>query len=721
MGFRELDIKSEYRSLIDDIISEFYIPALEKAVLYKRAVGFFSSTALIEVSKGICGLVKNGGRILLVASPLLQPEDVEAIKRGYEERTTVVERVLLQAITAPRNYFEEQRLNLLANLIAEGILDIKIAFTEGDGCVGIYHEKVGLLYDGEGNVIAFTGSMNETATAFMHNYETIDVYCSWTQDARRVKAKETAFNLLWDNCEPRVSVIEFPKIALEKLQSYKTGPLDLSLDEQEFPIRRQVVSVEGPCIPKEVTLHHYQIEAVEKWAQRGFKGIFDMATGTGKTYAALAAVARLYRHSEGKLAVFIVCPYQHLVEQWVEDIKLFNMKPIVGYSASKQRQWKNRLKDDVSSFNAGTKKHFCFVTTNATFSSPFVRSQVDRLEGNVLLVVDEAHNFGASHLSKALHAKIPYRLALSATIERYGDPEGTQKLYEYFGEKCIEYTLERAIREDKLTPYYYFPVPVYLDDEELDEYQALTREIGKHCRQDAKGNLKISERGKYLLIKRARLVAAAKEKISALEKTIMPYRTQSHLLVYCGAATMRDPGYKEGQIDDFERRQIDVVSDLLGNKLGMRVSHFTSAENAAEREVLKKAFAAGEMIQALIAIRCLDEGVNIPNIQTAFVLASSTNPKEYIQRRGRLLRKFHGKHYATIYDFITLPRRLETVPLMSREELGLEVGLIKRELARMRDFGELANNPAETDRLVSQIEEAYGLNKIGMGGDFDDI
>lgn len=720
MGFRELNIKSEYRSLIDNIVTDFYIPALERAVLYKRAVGFFSSTALIEMSRGICGLVRNGGRIMIIASPRLQQEDIEAIAKGYEERASVIQRAVLNAITEPRNHFEEKRLNLLANLIADGILDIKIAFTEASGNIGIYHEKMGLIYDREENIIAFTGSMNETSVAFMHNYETIDVYCSWTHDNARVRAKDTAFNLLWNNCEPNVSVIEFPKVASEKLQAYKTGPIDLKIDENEYLVNQHTFSHRNPCIPKRVSLYNYQIEAIEQWAKRGFRGIFNMATGTGKTYTALAAITKLYEHCNKQLAVLIVCPYQHLVEQWVEDIELFNMKPIVGYSTSKQRNWKTRLRDEVNSFNLGVRNHFCFVTTNATFSSEFVQAQVERLKGNVVLVVDEAHNFGAPHLSQALNPKIPYRLALSATIERHGDKEGTEKLYDYFGEKCIEYTLEQAIRDNKLTPYYYHPVVIHLDDEELDEYKTITKEVVKHCSTDANGKLIITEYGKLLLIKRARLVASAKEKIRKLQELMTDYQKDKHLLIYCGAATMRDPGYVEGVIEDFERRQIDVVSDLLGNKLKMRISQFTSAENAAERERLKKEFAEGDNIQALVAIRCLDEGVNIPNIKTVFLLASSTNPKEYIQRRGRVLRKFPGKHYATIYDFITLPRRLDTVHKTSIDELNMDLSLIKREVNRMRDFAELAKNPAQSDDLIGRIEQAYGLSKIGIGGaDYD--
>lgn len=719
IGFQKLNIKSEYRSLSDNVVTDFYIPTLQKAVLYKRAVGFFSSSALIEISRGITGLIKNGGRIMLIASPKLQQEDIQAIARGYEERALAIERAVLNAITEPRDHFEGERLNLLANLIADGRLDIKIAFTEAGGGLGIYHEKMGLLYDDINNIIAFTGSMNETSTAFTYNYETIDVFCSWTDENIRVQAKDSAFNTLWNNCDPNVSIVEFPKVAIEKLQTYRRGSMVMEINETEYYASIPIPAPIGPCVPKELRLHGYQLDAIDEWAKQDFRGVFDMATGTGKTYTGLGAIERLYIHCGHQLAVLIVCPYQHLVEQWVEDIVLFNMKPIVGYSASIQKNWKTRLKDAVIDFNLGIKKHFCFITTNATFSSKFVREQIDLLKSNVVLVVDEAHNFGATNLSSSLNPRIPYRLALSATLERHGDEEGTTKLLGYFGEKCIEYTLERAIRENKLTPYYYYPVVVHLNDEELSEYKVLTKEVFKHCNSDGKGKLKINDYGKMLLIKRARIVAAAQEKILKLYELMLHFQNDEHILVYCGAATIRDPGYMEMVADDFEMRQIDVVSDLLGNKLNMKISQFTSAENAEKRKLLKKEFSQGKHIQALIAIRCLDEGVNIPCIKTAFILASSTNPKEYVQRRGRVLRKFPGKHHAVIYDFITLPRPLDIASVTDEEELKMDLSLVRREMARMRDFATIAENPAKTDRLIVEIEEAYSLTKIG-GDEYED-
>lgn len=715
VGLRDVEVKPEYRSLLDDMVRGFYIPLLSQAVSYKRAVGFFSSTALIEISKGISELVKNGGRIQLLASPRLTEEDLDAIEKGFEMRYQIIERCLERSFEPPRNIYEKKRLNLLANLIANGQLDIKIAFLDNNNKVGMYHEKMGLITDADNNVIAFTGSMNETQNAFSHNYESIDVFCSWTHDSERVFAKQTAFNALWDDYEPHVKTIDFPQVAKEQFFKYKIdGSIDSEIDQIEFfvPVSQSGQLIETshrqPMIPADLKIRPYQIRAIDEWEKEGFKGIFDMATGTGKTYTGLAAIERLYRKQENNLAVFIVAPYQHLVDQWVDDIEKFGMKAIIGHSASVQKNWDKRLNDAVRSFNLGITDHFCFICTNATFASDFVQEQLLKAKGNVLLMVDEAHNFGAANLSTLLAQHIPFRLALSATIERYGDEEGTKKLFEYFGKKCIEYTLKQAIDNNMLTPYEYHPIVAYLNEDEFDEYLSITKKV--YGKTDESGKRIFSEYEKMLLIKRARVVAGAWQKISKLKEHIQRYKDDNHMLVYCGATTISDPDYREGSVSEGEKKQINVVADLLGNELGMRISKFTSEETAQEREALKKAFDEGKHLQALVAIRCLDEGVNIPSIKTAFILASSTNPKEYIQRRGRVLRKYPGKNKAIIYDFITLPIALDEVGNYSSEIVKSSSGLALREIERMKDFANISENPWEVYSLINQIEEAYDLN-----------
>lgn len=715
MGFQDIEIKSEYRSRLDNVIKDFYVPVLKQSVLYKRAVGFFSSTALVELSAGICGLVKNGGKIQLIASPHLSSDDIEAINSGLKRRDDVIEEALIRQLSEPIGAEEAARLNLLSNLIAAGVLEIKIAFLETGNSVGMFHEKMGLMYDNDQNIIAFSGSMNESFNAFRQNYEAVDVFTSWTSDENRVMAKQAAFNAMWNDYEPSIRVRDFPKVADLIVKKYRTdNNTDLSLDETSFDVETfeegSVTKADnGPRIPTKVKMRPYQIEAINSWAEKNYRGIFDMATGTGKTYTALAAIATLYKATSNNLAVFIVCPYQHLVEQWKDDIVAFGMKPIVCYSASTQRNWKDRLKTAATSFNIGVQNHFCVVTTNATFSSDYVQGIVKKMRGNVLLVVDEAHNFGAENLSTTLMDNMKYRLALSATIDRHGDPEGTSKLFAYFGEKCIEYTLKDAIDNKMLTPYYYYPVVVSLSETELEEYLDLTAKIRKNVHPDKRGKVILSEYAKMLLIKRARLVSGAVEKIDVLRELMQDYKDDNHMLVYCGATTMHDVDYKEGKAHAEDIRQIDLVADLLGNELGMRVSKFTSEEDASERERIKADFDEGEHLQAVVAIRCLDEGVNIPSIKTAFIMASSTNPKEYVQRRGRVLRLFKGKTHAVIYDFITLPFALEATDLVEPDALESGKSLAMREIMRMKDFAAIAENPFDSDDLISQIQSAYGI------------
>ena len=730
MSFQELDIKKEYRSLLDSVAKDFYIPLLSQAVKYQRAVGFFSSSSLVEISKGISELAKNGGKIQLVASPYLSDEDVEAIKSGYAMRDQVVKEAIRREMTEGKTPFEKARLNLLANLISDNILDIKIAFTEDSDRMGMYHEKMGIITDAEGNRVAFAGSMNESATAMTLNYESIDVFCSWKGEEDRVIAKENAFASIWNDTEPNIKIIDFPELKQEIIEKYKRSVPDFEIDKKEYAPDIDTVlhtdlgvySEYGPKFPEWFKLHDYQDEAITEWQKRNYRGIFDMATGTGKTYTGLGALTTLSKNIGHKLAAIIVCPYQHLVEQWVEDILKFNIDPIIGYSDSSQKDWPKRLKDAIrdQKLKVRGKEFFCFICTNATFSSDYVQTQLAKIKSDTLLMVDEAHNFGAPYLSCLLYDNYKYRLALSATLDRHNDEEGTAKLYDFFGEKCIEYTLDRAIEEKKLTKYKYYPIVVTLTEEELEAYDNLSYEIGKCIMKGKNGKMKLSSRGEKLALKRSRIVAGAKNKLTMLEEVIQPYIHDKHILVYCGATKGLEQNQDRTDVDSEDIRQIDAVTDLLSNKLGMEVSQFTSKESVEEREVLKREFSAGDTLKVLIAIKCLDEGVNIPKIKTAFILASTTNPKEYIQRRGRVLRLAEGKEYAEIYDFITLPYDTESVTSLTEAQVKRNSTLVKNELRRAEEFSRIAVNMVESASLIDEIKDAYGIQELNWNNEEED-
>lgn len=698
MDFKELSLKTEYNSLDEDVIRDFFIPALSCTKSYDRAAGFFSSSGLAKQTEGICELVKKGGKIRLIASPKLSEEDLKAIDEGYKLRNEIIKTILLHSLCDPEDEIQANRLNYLANLIAADILDIKIAVLRNE--TGIFHDKFGILTDNNGDEIAFRGSMNESENAYCHNYETIDVYTSW-MDEERVTSKKETFKKLWNEEDESVETVEFAEIKEEIIRRYQTNPvIDNDIDRRQFGkvTRPSTIKEWYVNIPADVTIRKYQTDAISNWELNNFCGIYDMATGSGKTYTALASLER-FEKRKGSIFAIVVCPYIHLVDQWADDVVDWGMTPIICHSQSNQKNWKSILIKTYKRFRATGKSGICLVT-NDTFLSETFQEVIHNISGemNVVLVIDEVHNFGANKLSSFLPQNINYRLGLSATFERYGDVAGTKILKDYFGQKCIEYSLERAIHEQALVEYEYYPVLVSLSFDELREYEKLTKQMSKFIVNE-NGKISFSESGKMLVYKRTRLVAGAEEKIKKLNELLQDYKNKKHILVYCGA-TRGLESYK-GE----KERQIDIVERLIGNQLGMTTHRFTAEEDNNTRRLIKEGFSDGDY-QVITAIKCLDEGVNIPNIHTAFILASSRNPKEFIQRRGRVLRKSNGKNRATIYDFVTLPRPLSEVTF---GDIDLDRALVIGELARMYEFGRYSINSRYAMKMIEDIKDAYSL------------
>jgi len=697
MNFKDIDISIRYRSDVNNIPNDFMIPVLGSTKLYRRAVGFFCTSSLVQLTYGICKMIENNGKIQIVCSPKLNEDDIKAIDCGYKTRENILSDVLNRELVEPINCFEEERLNLLANLIANGQLDIKIAFLEDADGLNIYHEKIAILEDFDGNRISFTGSMNETKNGFSDNFESIYTFCEWKDDSQRaaVIAATDDFDNLWNDRTRKLRIIPVPEIVLERLLKYNKKEVNYAIDEMEFHYSKYIKKGKVFHIPDNTVLHAYQNAAIEEWINQNYTGYFDMCTGAGKTFTALAAMVTLANKLDDKLAVFIVCPYIHLVSQWEEDAVKWGPKPILAHS--KSPKWEDDLLKAYKQFRKEGKPFVC-ISTNDTFVSEKIQKYISRFTeaDAVLLIVDEAHNWGAERISNMMPYNIPYRIALSATIKRYMDKKGTQKILDYFGEACIHYELEQAIQDEKLVPYDYFPIVVSLSDEELAEYTKITNQLRKFLINED-GKIKVSEQGKLLIYKRTRILAGATNKINLLVELMKDYCDESYILVYCGAALTED-------IDNGnEGRQIDLVTNILKQKFKMSVRRFTAEEDLAERQNIKEYFAQG-MYQVVTAIKCLDEGVNIPGIKTAFIMSSSRNPKEFVQRRGRLLRKSKGKEKAVIYDFITLPRDLNNV---SYSDFENDKTILVGEIARIKEFGELALNTEVSAQVITTIMEAY--------------
>ena len=719
MSFLQMNIKKKYRTSDTFNIAESFIePIIKECSMYKRAVGFFSSSSLIYTSRGLAKLAESydGGEPIIqyVVSPRLTKEDAEAIESGYANREKIIEDALVRDFHEVSDPFHKERLNMISHLISTGAMDIKVAVTEVGGKIGMYHEKIGIFYDKEGNKIAFTGSLNESLNAYLNNFESIRVYRSWEGEDEDCFDIEYDFNNLWNDTTKKVKIISFPLAAKEKLFQYKKETYDPDIDEHETEYLRNTIDFSSarPKIPDDITLHDYQKDAIREWFRHKCCGIFDMATGTGKTYTAYGAIIKLLEKANYKMATVILCPYQHLVEQWAEDAPKFGINDmIIGYSSAKHAHYLTKLKKAIQDYNDGLIDNFFFICTNASFKLDKVQNELDKLKGRALLVADEAHNLGAKKIQNCLKNLFTYRLALSATVERYRDEEGTQIIFDYFGEKCIEYPMSRAIIEDKLTKYYYHPIVVTLNNEEIEEYVRLTKLVRQNSFPTKNGKVELTKMGEMYAIQRARLIAGCSNKIEALKEEMKNHLHEKNMLVYCGTSKLADD-------NGDEIKQIDKVCKILGNELSMSIDRYTSRESADERMEIKKRFQSG-FLQALVAIKCLDEGVNIPGIKTAFILASSTNPREYIQRRGRVLRKAKGKLHAIIYDFVTLPFDVENLQASDQYMVDDFKSLAINEINRLEEFGNLSLNPTETIELIEHIKTAFHLNEFALSEEME--
>lgn len=700
----DLNLKRRYRSSHDELVRDFFVPCLSNSNRYDRAVGYYSSVALSVAADGLSRFVGNGGAMRLVASPHLSQSDLDSIVAGYKRRESALDHTITSELTAELPDPVAERLGLLGWLIERGQLEIKLAaMRQSDGTVGIYHEKMGIFGDEGGNTVAFLGSANESKGGMRSNFESLVIFRSWVKaEAADAEGVAADFEALWKDRTPSLRVFGFPEAAREALirlaaevpprEHDPAAPEDE--DEVESSVPRRLV------IPAEVKLRSYQEKAVMSWLRNDGRGILEMATGTGKTYTALAATARLQEHLAGQMKPFlcvVVCPYQHLVRQWAEMARSFGAQPVLCYRSTSQ--WWELLVERLHAIHTGAAPFAVAIVTNSTFCGQAFSELSSSFPAHTLLIADEAHNFGAEKGREALTGAYRYRLALSATPERVYDEEGTAFLDDYFGGTIFSFGLQEAIETGALTPYEYFPHLVYLEDEELDSYLELTAKIAKASY--AADETVVEGPLLTLLVQRARIVGSARGKLSALAEAVRPVLGTTHNLFYCGDGTI-DAGETSAE------RQLDAVVRLLGTQLGMRVQSYTHENFAEERDLLRERFSAGDL-QGLVAIRCLDEGVDIPETRRAFILASSSNPRQFIQRRGRVLRRAPGKDFAEIHDFLVLP----PPGSVAQELWQAERKLVERELERVVLFATLAINRIQAVHSLLDVRERYGLLHIG--------
>lgn len=696
-SFQDLKIAQAYDSGLtgSNVLSDFYIPVMSDAVRYDRLTGYFSSTILSLAARGVAGLIRNGGTMRLVSSPEFSHEDM-AILAGDPNEAEIDEVIsarftdLLGDLDGLADYIAKDHLRALGWMLREGHLQIRVLVPRNiDGRGGIFHSKVGILTDGDGNKLSFSGSVNETAAAWRHNIEEFKVFKSWEpESAQWVRHDQDQFERYWSpSGDMSYSSRPLPHAVVEKIVSVAPddfGSLDLSL-----------ITEDEATIDEPPTLRPYQQEAVDAWMSAGMRGILEMATGTGKTRTAFDCI-RQFQASTHKSLTVVTAPFQHIAVQWREILAPLN--PVTTFDRG---NWRDSFQNSLSELKTYQREHLVWIAVQNTaaskdFLSILARAQVTA--GGSLLVGDEAHGLGAPVFRGALSDSYSARLGLSATPSRWFDEAGSAALQDFFGGTVFEFSLTDALNwidpatgQTPLAPYEYHPEFVDLTDEELEQYVELTAQIRLEMARS--GRDEPSERLELLLFKRAALVKTAVGKLAGLEELLDLSTRWEGTLIYCHNET----------------QMASVVSLLAARNL--RYRRFTGQEGAtprneylglSEREWILKSFEDGD-VDILVAMKCLDEGVDIPSARRGIILASSGNPREFIQRRGRLLRRHPGKDRAVIHDFVVLP------PFGGSGESDdhrAAEAIITRELVRIEEFSQDAlNSEIISTRVLEKLTE----------------
>ena len=678
MSFRDIDIKLSYISFGEEgIAKSFLVPALKHTKLYQRSVGFFSSGVFGPIIDGIVALSRNGGKIELIASPRLNEEDVNAINIGYKKREEIVSIAFTRDFLCEIEELDNVKLQLLAALIANGTLDIKIAITE---TIGIYHDKLGIMEDFDGNIVVFYGSANSSQSAYQNNYEKIRVVKSWVaSDEESITDEREEFDSLWNNNNPYVKVYKYTESAkanILKVIEYRQA-------------EGNVAAGQAP-----IKLRDYQEEAITAWINNNYHGFYVMATGTGKTWTAIFSAKRLVDKNP---AMIVICaPYKHLVRQWADDVeKAFPNAKLIMVS-SENPKWEQQISQEIIRKQYNANNQIIIISTIASFRMPRFMDAIEKATGDKLLIVDEAHRF--TDRPESLKDTFRYMLGLSATpYSGVSAQKGTQ-LMAWFGGQVFNLPIEAALERGFLVPYNYYPIYVHASEDDERKFKYHTQKI-LAC---FKNNKCINP---DLLVKslrnRLRVISMADEKRLRLHEIIAKISEKDHFVVYCGDGRLFDENVGE------EIRHIQAVKRALTAN-GYKASQFTATENMVDRMELVDAFNKHE-ISALAAIRCLDEGINIPSIKSALILSSNDDYREFVQRRGRILRTYGSKEYANIYDVIVLP----SYDMQSWAKI---------EFRRFHEYARLALNWNTLENELDNHLTTYGLGIEDVDVyDYDDM
>jgi superfamily II DNA or RNA helicase len=708
VSFQKLQLKHSYSSEKDNLVEDFYIPVLREACLYRRITGYFSSSSFFIAARGFSEFIKKGGHFQFILNIQLSDEDYDQIEKGTKTPEEIIQSHFLSDLSDLEDECKKNHAKVIGWLISNNQMEIKIGYIENK-IIGheILHQKLGILEDNETNIITFVGSNNESKFGWLHNSEKFKVFFSWEKNYLDSINEDIAeFDELWNDRARKTRVVPFPDAVKQNLiKVYKKGFYSIEdlLEDVEGICDNNHKHEYGTNNSHSVVLRQYQHDAIDAWFANNCRGIFEMATGTGKTYAAIGALQELMKR-EKKLVIIICSPFLHLTTQWEQNLGQMGIDMPIVYASSIDPKWKDKCIEKILDNRLGRLPYFIILTTHDTVSSEKFIEIMEDLKSPTLLIADEVHGMGSIERIDGLIEKYRYRLGLSATPYRYFDELGTQKLLKYFDKSVFIFDLHRAINEinpatneSYLVPYDYHLLFVELNSEENERYILVSRQIAilfqkKYRTKDEELLLEKKLRDRQDILKNA------VEKYPLFADLINQLRNDgeiSHTLVYCSP------------------HQIEPVQEII-RQSGKIVQHkFTSGEDATrhqekysdmtEREYLLDNFDKGNY-HVLVAIKCLDEGVDVPSTRNAILMCSSGNPKEYIQRRGRVLRRYPGKEKAVIYDFTTVPNLKN-----SRLNPETEQKIFDNQFKRLAEFAGDALNESDVLRQIFEEKKKYGV------------
>ena len=702
-----LDIKGSYDSGYDDILWDFYIPVLSESNQYDRIAGFFSSSSLALAARGMQKFIENGGKMRLVTCPRFSKSDADMLERNAEGMDSLLLEGFVKDYSDIEDDFEKDHVKALGWMMSNGKLDIRIAVIKQGGHIlneeevqktGILHQKVGILYDQAGNQLSFSGSNNESASGWLGNTEEFKAFGSWQSPFLRpfIDSDIKKFDQFWNGKRADVHIMTVPKALQDKFIEISRDFEPSKLSSDRYRKCRETFRHKRPLKP-----FHYQTEAIEKWDSHGRRLLLEMATGTGKTRTALGCIQKAIKDTN-RIAVIIATPQPTLSAQWKYDasgldLGIENELEINGNVGG----WDIKLKRALLEVSTGAASHLVVYTTHTIVSMPKYINVINSISNKVtfFLVGDEVHGMGAAKTKRGLLERYQYRLGLSATPQRWFDDMGSRLIQDYFGNESYVFTIRQALDEVNeltgktfLVNYTYYPRFVKLTDDEVERYEKLTEKIRKQ--QFLKSKEDAYKWLEFLLFERANIGKAAENKYAELE------------------SILQETGY--GLTDTIifvsHEQKDEVLRRLAAHKIS--ASPFTKDQGTAplekyggksERDHIIELFKK-QKYQVLVAIKCLDEGIDIPSASRAIIMASSTNPREYVQRIGRIIRQAPDKTEAVIYDMIVRP---DLSCFHTDVQAELEEQIFRKEMDRAIDISKNALNNvsayAEVYRVLREV------------------